>query len=73
MIKDKKLLREFEDDFMRVEKKLSYTQAIRLFTDMWNEGVKLGVLPPKNPSEGIDVDVRIAKVLNSCSKKSSQE
>jgi hypothetical protein len=30
---------------------------------MWNEGVNLGVLPPKDPLEEIDVDIRIAKVL----------
>lgn len=73
MIKNKEVLKKFEDRFMREEKILPFTQAIRLFTDMWNEGVKLGVLPPKNPSEGIEVDIRIAKVLNSCLKKSSQE
>jgi len=39
---------------------------------MWNEGVMLGVLPPKNPLEGIEVDIKVAKVLNSCLKKSSQ-
>ena len=37
---------------------------------MWNEGLKFGVLPSKDPLEGIDVAIRIAKVLNSCSKKS---
>lgn len=73
MIKNKEVLKKFEDRFMREEKILPFTQAIRLFTDMWNEGVKLGVLPLKNPSEGIEVDIRIAKVLNSCLKKSSQE
>ncbi len=73
MIKNKEVLKKFEDRFMKEEKILPFTQAIRLFTDMWDEGVKLGVLPPKNPSEGIEVDIRIAKVLNSCLKKSSQE
>jgi len=73
MIKNKEVLKKFEDRFIREEKILPFTHAIRLFTDMWNEGVKLGVLPPKNPSEGIEVDIRIAKVLNSCLKKSSQK
>jgi len=26
---------------------------------MWKEGVSLGVLPPKDPLEGIDVDIKI--------------
>jgi len=40
---------------------------------MWNEGAKLGVLPTKEPLEGIEVDIKIAKALNSCLKKSSPQ
>ncbi len=38
---------------------------------MWQEAVDLGVLPLKDPLEGIEVDIRIAKILNQglCSKK----
>jgi hypothetical protein len=46
-------------------RRITYEQSLKLFTEMWKEGVKLGVLPPKDPLEGIDVDIRIAKVLNS--------
>ena len=35
---------------------------------MWEEGIKLGVLPPKKPLEGIETDIKIAAVLNSCLK-----
>ena len=45
---------------------------MKLFSDMWNEGLRLGVLPPKDPMDGIDVDIRIAKALNSCLKKLSR-
>jgi len=71
MIKNPALLRKIEDDFVRHEGRLDYNQSLRIFTDMWNEGVRLGVLPPKEPLEGIEVDIRIAKVLNSCLKNSS--
>lgn len=71
MIKNPKVFKKFEDSFIRNEGKLSFAQSIKLFTYMWNEGVKLGVLPPKDPLEGIEVDVKIAKELNSCLKKSS--
>jgi hypothetical protein len=37
---------------------------------MWKEGVRLGVLPPKDELEGIEVDIKVAAVLNSCLKKS---
>ncbi|MFH2011759.1 MAG: hypothetical protein ABIJ37_03490 [Pseudomonadota bacterium] len=68
MIKNPELLKKFENNLIRDEGKLPFHQSIRLFTSMWNEGVKLGVLPPKEPLEGIDVDIKIAKVLNSCLK-----
>ena len=71
MIKNREVLKKFEDDFIKKEGKLPFARAIKLFTDMWNEGVKLGVLPSSEPLEGIEVDIRVAKILNSCSKKSS--
>ncbi|HDZ61849.1 MAG TPA: hypothetical protein ENH40_01730 [Nitrospirae bacterium] len=71
MIKNPEILKKFEDSLIRNEGKVPFNQSIRLFTSMWNEGVRLGVLPPKEPLEGIEVDIRIAKVLNSCLKKSS--
>ena len=69
MIKDPALFKKFEDSFIRKKRKLPFDRSLKLFTSMWDEGLKLGVLPPKDPLEGIDVDIRIAKVLNSCSKK----
>ncbi len=73
MIKDPALFRKFEDSFIREEGKLTFEHSMKLFTAMWNEGLRLGILPPKDPLEEIDVDVRIAKVLNSCLKKSFPE
>jgi hypothetical protein len=51
------------------EEKLSFSKALALFEAMWKEGVALGVLPPKDPLEGIEVDIRIARILN-CLKNS---
>lgn len=73
MVKNSELLKRFEDSFIKDEGRLPFDKSIKLFASMWNEGVKLGVLPPKDPLEGIEVDIKIAKVLNSCLKKSSQE
>jgi hypothetical protein len=72
MINDAGALKRFEDSVIR-EGKLSHPQALRLFEAMWQEGVALGVLPPKDLLEGIEVDMRISRIVNSCSKKSSQE
>ncbi len=53
------------------KQRLSYKQSLKIFESMWNEGIKLDILPPKKPLEGIEVDIKIAKMLNSCLKRSS--
>jgi len=68
MINRPELLSKFEDRFTEHEV-LSFDQAIEIMSAMWNEGRNLGVLPPKDPLEGIEVDIRIARILNSCLKK----
>jgi hypothetical protein len=70
MIKNVSILRKFEDDLIRSEKKIPAEKSFELLAAMWKEGVILGVLPPSDPWEGIDVDVRIAGILNSCLTKS---
>ena len=69
MIKDSRLVREVERAFIAREQ-IPYRQALRLFEAMWEEGVSLGVLPPEDPMEGLEVDFRMARILNSCSKAS---
>lgn len=71
MIKDPQALKEFENNFRR--EKLSYDKSLKIFESMWKEGVRLGVLPPKDDLEGIEVDIKVAAVLNSCLKKSWPE
>ena len=70
MIKNRDLLLTFENDFIRDRGQLSFEQALALFTSMWREGCLLGVLPPNDPMEGIEVDIKIARVLHSCSENS---
>ena len=38
---------------------------IRLFEAMFAEAKALGIFPPKDPLAGIEVDIRIAKAVNS--------
>lgn len=73
MIKNAPLLKEMEDAILKKEGRLPFNYSIHIFESLWNEGVKLGVLPPRNPLEGIEVDIKIAKTLNSCLRKSSHE
>jgi hypothetical protein len=73
MIKDHARLKKLEDDISRKAGPLDFTQALKLFSEMWKEAVSLGVLPPQDPMKGIETDIRIARILNSCSKNYSSE
>jgi hypothetical protein len=63
MIKDLGLLEKFEREELKKEN-LDYRSALRIFEGMWLEGMALGVLPLKDPLEEIEVDIRIARMLN---------
>jgi hypothetical protein len=63
VVKDGNLLAEFERAYAASEKP-DYFEGLKIFEAMWREGLSLGVLPLKDPLEGIEVDVRIAGILN---------
>ena len=69
MIKDKKYLQEFEKEIIR-SKKADIANNLRIVEALYKEAVSLGVFPLKNPLEGIEVDIKIAKVINSVSETS---
>jgi len=62
-VKDGQLPAAFDKAYLRTEKS-DYFESLKLFEEMWMEGIQLGVLPLKDPLEGIEVDIRIAKILN---------
>ncbi len=70
MSKSSSAYKNFQIDFARNRGRLTHRQALKLFTAMWEEARSLGIIPTKDPMEGIAVDIRIAKVLNSCLKNS---
>ena len=70
MIRNYEQVRQMEDEFLAREN-LSHAAALRLCEAMWAEGVLLGVLPPADLREGLEVDLRVARVLNSCSRDCS--
>jgi len=67
LIKNADILRDFEERYIATCD-LTYEQALNIVDSLWDEGVALGVLPPKDPMEGVAVDVRIARILRSCSE-----
>ena len=56
--------RKFEIEFMKKER-VDIKKNFHLLEALYQEAVTFGVLPPKNPLDGIEVDLKIAKVVNS--------
>jgi transcriptional regulator with XRE-family HTH domain len=57
-------LLEFAINLLRKEK-VDYGRNLRVVNALYNEAVALGTLPLRNPLDGIEVDFKIAKVVNS--------
>jgi hypothetical protein len=56
--------KKFEIEFVKREK-VNIIRNFQIVDALYNEAVALGVIPLKNPLDGIEVDLRIAKVVNS--------
>ncbi len=57
-------LRKFEIDFLKKEK-ANIVRNIQIVEALYREAMSLGVIPLKNPLDGIEVEIKIAKVVNS--------
>jgi len=69
MIKNSAALQRFERELARKEK-ADVARNIRLMEAMLKEAVALGVFPPQDPLSGIEVDIRIARVVNGVRRSS---
>ena len=54
----------FERELIRREKP-DLIRNLKIVEALFQEAVELGVFPLKDPLEGLEVDIRIAKVINS--------
>jgi len=57
-------LKKFEIEFVKKEK-VNIVKNFHTVKALYNEAVTLGIIPFKNPLDGIEVDLKIAKVVNS--------
>ena len=69
MVKNPERLEKFKNTLYKSEGPFPFIHSLKIFTSMWNQRVKIGVLAPKKPMEGIETDIKIAAVLNSLRKK----
>jgi len=67
MIKNYRLLEKLERAWIKKEP-INITRNFKLFEAMYEEARALGIFPPKDPLEGIEIDIKIAKVVNAISK-----
>ncbi len=64
MIVNRHIVDRFELELLKGEK-ADHRRNLRILAGMWREAVLLGALPPRDPLEGIEVEERIARVVNS--------
>jgi transcriptional regulator with XRE-family HTH domain len=57
-------LQKFELDFLKKEK-VDIVRNFRIAEALYREAVTLGIIPLKDPLDGIEVDLKIARVVNS--------
>ena len=55
---------KFEMELVKREK-VDIERNFRVVDALYKEAVTLGIMPLKNPLDGIEVDLKIAKVINS--------
>lgn len=63
MIINPEKFRAFEDERITAEK-VDVERNFRMVSALYDEARMLGVLPPKDPLEGIEVKIRIARAVN---------
>jgi hypothetical protein len=69
MITNPKKLQKFEQKLLKNDK-TSIDQKFLLLDELFKEALALGVFPPKDPLEGLETVIKIAKVVNSVRKSS---
>jgi len=63
MIKNKSKLSKFYEELIRKEN-IPYKKALAIYEALHKEAVSLGVLNSRDILDGLETDLRIAKVIN---------
>ncbi|MFA5162058.1 MAG: hypothetical protein WC421_07405 [Elusimicrobiales bacterium] len=71
MIRNPHLLRKLDDDIMRLSPP-DYGRNIRIYEAMREEAVLLGVLPLRQPLDGIEDKINLALAINHVSGTARQ-
>lgn len=71
MIRNSKIVHEFEKELI-IKEKPDVMKNFHMVDSMYEEAVALGVIPMKDPLDGLEIDLKIAKVVNHVSATSRQ-
>jgi len=63
-VRKRRELQRFELEFLR-EEKVDIMRNFHIVEALYKEAIILGIIPLKNPLDGIEGDLKIAKVINS--------
>lgn len=63
MVKNNKRLRNFYRTLVKNEK-ISYKKALAIYEGLFKEAVSLGRFNSKNILDGLEADIRMAKIIN---------
>jgi hypothetical protein len=63
MITNKEYLEEFEKQVIMAEP-LDLERNLGIYEALWQEAVELGIFPLKDPFDGVEDDIHLAKMLN---------
>jgi hypothetical protein len=69
MVKNRSRLREFEDNYLRKEKP-DLQRNLQLVDQLYKEARALSMLPLQDPMSGLEIDIKVARVINSVPKTS---
>ena len=64
MITNPKKLQELDRELLKKEK-VDIKQNFRIAEALYREAIALGAIPLKDPLDGLEIDMKIAKVVNS--------
>jgi hypothetical protein len=63
MIRNRRAIDLFENSLVRLSI-ADYQRNLQIFEALYREACLLGVLPLKDPLDGIESDIRLARIMN---------
>lgn len=63
MIKNPHILKDFEEEYIRNDKRAPL-EFVKKYDELYKFAILRGAMPKKNPLDGIEEKIKLAKILN---------